>query len=276
MSMRALTRVFAGKTLQEITPKLIEEYKESRKKAGRSGVTINRELACLKHMFTMAITWGRASSNPVKEVKLYRENNGKIRFLTEEEETRLIAHCSPVLKPIVITALHTGFRKSEVLSLTWQHVDFQHRLITVEAAYAKNRETRSVPMTTVLTQTLKAIRINTDSQAPVFLNSQGKPYRNISTAFKTAVRHAGLKGVSVHTTRHTFASRLIKRGVDLKTVQELMGHKHITMTLRYAHLAPGHKRAAIAVLDQGANEVPSIFTTVDDSETSSPHNPLKE
>jgi integrase len=71
------------------------------------------------------------------EVKLYRENDGKIRFLTEDEETLLLANCSPTLKPIVITGLHTGFRKSEVLSLTWANVDFQHRLITVEAAYAK-------------------------------------------------------------------------------------------------------------------------------------------
>lgn len=93
----------------------------------------------------MASMWERASSNPVKEVTLYRENNGKICFLTEEEETRLLAPWISTLKPIVITALHTGFRTSEVLSLTWQHVDFQHRLITVEAAYAKNRETVASP-----------------------------------------------------------------------------------------------------------------------------------
>jgi integrase len=132
----------------------------------------------------------------------------------------------------------------------------------VEAAYAKNRETRSVPMTSVLTETLQAIRIDAGQRAPVFLNSKGTSYRDISTAFETAVRRAGLNDVSFHTTRHTFASRLVMRGVDLKTVQELMGHKHINMTLKYAHLAPGHKRAAIAVLDQSANEVPSIFPTV--------------
>jgi integrase len=226
-------------------------------------------------MFTMAITWVKASGNPVKEVKLYRENNGKIRFLTEEEETRLLAHCSPTLKPIVITGLYTGFRKSEVLSLTWANVDFQHRLITVGAAYAKNRETRSVPMTLVLTETLQAIRISADQQAPVFLNSKGTPYRDISTAFQTAVRRAGLRDVSFHTTRHTFASRLVMRGVDLKTVQELMGHKHITMTLKYAHLAPGHKRAAIAVLDQSVHEVPSEFPTVANTAISRLHKLLK-
>jgi site-specific recombinase XerD len=103
----------------------------------------------------------------------------------------------------------------------------------------------------------------------VFLNSKGTSYRDISTAFQTAVRRAMLNDVSFHTIRHTFASRLVMRGVDLKTVQELMGHKHITMTLKYAHLVPGHKRAATAVLDQSANEVPSIFPTTVGQEASS-------
>lgn len=110
----------------------------------------------------------------------------------------------------------------------------------------------------------------------MFLNSEGKPYRDIATAFRTAVRHTELKDVSFHSTHHIFASRLLKRGIDSKTVQELMGHKQITMTLRYAHLAPGYKRAAIAVLNQGANEVPLIFTTMGGSEISRPHNLLKE
>ena len=123
-------------------------------------------------------------------------------------------------------------------------------------------------MTSALTETLQTIRINADQQTPVFFNSKGTPYRDISTAFWTAVRRAGLSGVSFHTTRHTFASRLVMRGVDLKTVQELVGHKHITMTLKYAHLAPGHKRVAIAVLDQSANGVPSIFPTVDNTKIS--------
>ena len=79
----------------------------------------------------------------MKEVKTFREDNGRIRFLTEEEETRLLPHCGPNLKPLVITALHTGFRKSELLSLRWENVDFRHRLIRVEAGYAKNREVRS-------------------------------------------------------------------------------------------------------------------------------------
>ena len=117
-------------------------------------------------------------------------------------------------------------------------------------------------MTSRLTDTLKSIMIHGDPNASVFRNSEGHPYRDISTAFNSAVDRAGIIDFKFHDLRHTFASRLVMRGVDLTTVKELMGHKHINMTLRYAHLAPGHKRSAIAVLDQTADEVPSIFPTV--------------
>ena len=101
-------------------------------------MTINRELAFLRHLYTMAITWGKATDNPVKKVRFARENNGRIRMLSLEEEARLLAHCGPQLRPIVLTALHTGFRKSELLSLSWAAVDLRRRIITVQAAYAKN------------------------------------------------------------------------------------------------------------------------------------------
>jgi len=116
-------------------------------------------------------------------------------------------------------------------------------------------------MTAVLTETLKTIRIHHNPTAHVFLTSEGMPYRNISTAFTTAVRRSGIPDCTFHDLRHTFASRLVMAGVDLTTVKELVGHKHIAMTLQYMHLAPGHKRSAIAVLDRAREKVPSIFPT---------------
>ncbi|MBI4639780.1 MAG: site-specific integrase [Candidatus Tectomicrobia bacterium] len=261
VSYRALTRFFGGKRLSDITPFLIERYKRTRKEEGVSEVSINRELAFLKNLFTMAITWGKTETNPVKQVKLFREDNGRTRVLTEEEEVRLLAHCGPYLKPVVITALQTGFRKSELLSLTWENIDFQHRLITVDAAYAKNGEARTIPMNSFLTETLRVIKIGYDSKDPVFRNREGRSYRSFRTAFDTAVRRAGIPDFTFHDLRHTFASRLVMKGVDLTTVKELMGHKDITMTLRYAHLTPGHKRNAVELLSEPEQKVPSIFTT---------------
>jgi integrase len=257
MAYRALQPFFGGKRLAEITPLLIERYKRTRKEQGRSEVTINRELAFLKNLFTQAIAWNKATENPVKQVRLFREDNARTRFLTEEEESRLLAQCNAQLEPLVITALHTGFRKSELLSLQWSHVDFRHRLIKVEAAYTKTYEARSIPMNETLTARLKQLKMHGghDPMASVFR------YRQMTKTFARAVARAGLTDFTFHDLRHTFASRLVMAGVDLATVKELMGHKHITMTLRYAHLAPGHKRSAIAALDRVPEKVPAIFTT---------------
>ena len=202
-------------------------------------------------MFTVAIGWGQVTENPVKKVETYREDNSRTRYLTEEEEERLLAQCKPHIYRVVMSAIHTGLRKSELLSLSWNNVNFDHRLVTVEAAYAKNSEARSVPMSSRLTETLLPIRMAAPN-APVFLNSEGKPYRDISTAFNSAVKRAGIQDFKFYDLRHTFASRLVMRGVDLTTVKALMGHRHINMTLRYAHLSPGHKHSAIAILDQSA------------------------
>ena len=124
-------------------------------------------------------------------------------------------------------------------------------MITVRVAYAKNGESRSIPMNAVLTTALKAIRMNVSEESPVFCNRQGTPYRSFRTAFEQAVGKAGLKDFTFHYLRHTFASRLVMASVDVPTVQALMGHKTITMTLRYTHLTNAHKRQAIGEVEGG-------------------------
>ena len=193
----------------------------------------------------MAIKWGQAITNPMKDVRLARENNQRIRFLSYEEEKRLLQACKAPLKPVVITALHTGFRMSELLSLTWEDVDFDRRIITVKAGYAKNGESRSIPMNEMLKRTLEEVRI---SDGALFRNCAGNTYRSVRTAFDSALKRAEISDFTFHDLRHTFASRLMMGGVDLPTVKELMGHKEITMTLRYSHLSDSHKQRAVEIL----------------------------
>src|SRR5712691_13303369 len=178
---RAIQPVFGNKRLADIVPLDPERYRRNRKQAGKSDVTINRELAWLRHVYSMAITWGKATENPVKKVRFAREDNGRVRVLSPEEEVQLLAHCGPQLKPLVITALHTGFRASELLSLTWADIDFSRRVITVRAAYAKNGESRSVPMNKVLTATLQTVKMEISEGDAVFRTPQGRPYRNFRT-----------------------------------------------------------------------------------------------
>jgi len=262
IAWRAMQPVFGAKRLDEIAPFDLERYRRQRQRDGRSHVTINRELAFLRHVYTMAMTWSKATDNPVRQVRLAREDNGRICMLSPDEETRLVAQCGPHLKPLVLTALYTGFRAGELLSLTWSDVSFGRQVITVRAAYAKNGDSRSVPMNKVLTETLQAVRMTGLATEWVFCNQHGVPYRSFRSAFERAVRKAGLVDVTFHDLRHTFASRLVMSGVDLPTVKELMGHKTIAMTLRYTHLSSDHKHRAVRTLEQFANHVPSIFTTV--------------
>jgi integrase len=148
-----------------------------------------------------------------------------------------------------------------LLSLTWGDIDSRRRVITVRAAYAKNGEARSVPMNDVLTATLKAIRMNATVDGVVFCSRNGTPYKSFRSAFERAVQKAGLIDFTFHDLRHTFASRLVMSGVDLPTVKELLGHKDISMTLRYTHLSTDHKQHAVRLLEQFGEEVPAICTT---------------
>ena len=239
-----LNTCFAGKYLYTITSMQVEKYKAGRLKKV-APATVNRELACLKCMFNKAIEWGKVEDNPTRKVKKLRENNKRLRYLEKEEIKKLLDNCVPHLKPVVITALNTGMRKGELLNLKWSDIDFRQGLITL--LYTKNNERREIPLNQVTKNALIKVRKHPDGPY-VFCKKDGRPYGNLKTGFKTALRKAGIEDFRFHDLRHTFASWLIMLGIDLRTVQELMGHKCIEMTLRYAHLSPNHKKRAIDVL----------------------------
>lgn len=253
-SLAALKPFFSGKTLENISPWLIEKYKKGRKDKGKSNQTVNLEVACLKALFSKAVIWKKATENPVKQVQMLQVNNARVRFLEEEEEGRLLPKCRGYLKDVVVSALHTGFRRNELLSVRPEDADFVRGLVSVRAGYAKNGEGRSVPMTTTFREIAQRLvkEARQRSSCTLFRNQHGAPLRisALYKAFEDAVEQAGLEDFHFHDLRHTFASRLVMAGVDLRTVQELMGHKTIAMTLRYSHLSPHHKRKAMEAFEQ--------------------------
>jgi len=238
-SIALLRGSFGGKLLDQIRPLDVEKHKTARRKLV-GPATVNRELACFKTMFSKAVIWGKATNNPVKKVTFFREPPGRARFLSAEEIERLLAEAADHLKPILIVALYTGMRKSEILRLTWRDVDLQHRIIYVRNS--KNGAAREIPMADTVYSILSSMAAE---RGPVFRHADGTPVVSIQTAFYRAVKRAKIEGFSFHDTRHTFASYLVMNGVELVTVKELLGHKTIQMTLRYAHLSPMHKRSAV-------------------------------
>lgn len=257
--LQGLLPFFGDKFVGEITTWQIEKYLHHRKNRKETSkqikpATINREVSLLKHMFNKAIEWKRLRENPAKSIKKLRENNRRLRFLTEEEIAALLAICVGYLRDIVLVALCTGMRKGEIFNLQKQDINLDTGMIHVSDS--KNNETREIPINDILCPALQTILHNTmDPQDYIFANPKtGKPYDDIKKSFKTALRNAGVKDFTFHDLRHTFASHLVMNGVDLMTVKELLGHKDIKMTMRYAHLSPDHKRIAVQKLE-------SVFRT---------------
>lgn len=239
--VKTLVEAFGNSTLDSITTIQIEQYKLQRRTKVKPA-SVNREIELLKRMFSRAIDWGYTNRNPARKVKLFKEPPGRIRYLTVEERRLLLEECQGMLKAIVLTALETGMRKGELQRLTWDVIDFERR--TIKVIMAKNNESRILPISDILMPVLQNLYIKRRGEF-VFSKPNGSPYGNWRKAFETAKEKTGIKDFRFHDLRHTFASYLVMAGVDIRTVQVLMGHKTIQMTMRYAHLSQSHLLDAV-------------------------------
>ncbi|MGH9783990.1 MAG: phage integrase [Terriglobia bacterium] len=249
---RHLRAFFGERTLAEITPKLIVEYKNQRHTAGKAPATINRELAALKKAFNLAVReWEWCRENPVLRVSMEKENNKRDRWLSQDEEDRLLKACAPWLRDLVTFALNTGMRMGEILELSWRGVDFGRRTVTVFRS--KNGERRTIPVNQTVLLLLKeraSVRpLKTDL---VFCSTAHTPLESghLRRSFRLALKKAKIEGFHFHDLRHTFATRLVQAGVDLYKVQQLLGHKSPIMTQRYAHHYPESLREGVEILDR--------------------------
>jgi integrase len=239
--------------LSKITRADIERYQaerlsaQSHRKTPMKPATVNRELAALKHMLTKAVEWGELRDSPARGLKLSKENNRRLRYLTPEECAKLLEACSATMRQVVTVALHTGMRKGEILNLTWSSVNLRERFI--ELTDQKNSERSTIPLNQTVIDMLKAIPRRLDSAYVWPGQEPSQPFTDLKRQFEKAVTAAKLEGVTFHTLRHSAASHLVMGGVDLATVREILRHKSIEMTLRYAHLAPAHKKAAVDALE---------------------------
>jgi integrase len=241
---------FGNIPLNRFNSLIVERYQTELISLELKPASVNKNISILKSMIAKAAEWdmvGDEILKRVRKVKQLQENNRRLRYLSKEECWKLLEACTAHLKPIVVCALNTGMRKGEILSLKWDNVDLRHGFILLEIT--KNGDRREIPINGFLHDSLERLALNNiEGHKHVFHEKDGKALQGVRRSFKTACTTAGISNFHFHDLRHTFASQLVMAGVDLTTVKELLGHKSLTMTLRYAHLAPAHKAKAVDMM----------------------------
>jgi integrase len=273
----------------EITALEIERWRAKyRQEHSTKAATVNRYVTTLKAILNWAKKHKIIETNPLAGMELLREEDSdrKLRYLSGEERRRLFATLdareerikqsrdshnewlderdrekmpdlkdlafADYLKPMILVSLNTGIRRGSLFQLRWSDIDFGEKNLTIRAAIAKGGREIQIPMNDILTRTLAAWKEQTctDESGLVFPSPKGGGvFDNVRKAWAGLLQDAGIKNFRWHDMRHDFASQLVMKGVDLNTVRELMGHADMKMTLKYAHLAPKVKRAAVETLD---------------------------
>lgn len=280
--LKAIFGDFDALPLTDMSAFAVERWRTARLKGGTKSATINRDLAALRSALTKAREWKLLTTNPIADVKAAKVDTiGHVRFLSDDEGARLrvallarddqrraerdsanlwrrergydllpaLGVYTDHLAPLVTLALHTGCRRGELFNLRWRDVDLVAALVTVRGTGAKSGTTRVIPLNSEAVAALKAWQPSPhEAGAYVFPGNEGARLGGIKTGFLKVLRDAAITGFRFHDLRHDFASKLVQAGVDLNTVRELLGHADLKMTLRYAHLAPEHKAAAVAKL----------------------------
>lgn len=244
-----LVSEFGDRPAASLTQQELAAFLESRQ---TSPATFNRYRATLSMIYREAIRNGWAEKNPARLIRAKKEGSGRIRFLSDEEEKELrkviaAEYLERNLNEFEV-ALHTGMRRSEQFTLDWLQTDL--RAQRIHLLRTKNGSDRTIPLNSVALQALQRQHAISGESDRVFVTEGGKPFirKAIRRWFDEALVKAKIRDFTWHCLRHTFCSRLVMAGVPLKTVQELMGHKTIQMTARYAHLAPEYLRNAVEMI----------------------------
>jgi integrase len=236
--------------LRDLSTQLVEEYVAERF-TQVTFATASKELGVLKAAFRCAIRWGWATHSPFVGIVLNQEGTARTRWLSQDEEQRLLAHCPAWLCDIVIVGLDTGLRPGNLVRLRCAWVQPGGTSLIIPRERTK---TKTFPITIPLTRRAAGIICRSLQRAcseHLFLSDAGRPFTcaEVNRALQRAAQKAGLADVCLYTLRHSFISRLVQVGVSLPEVAALAGHRDIRMTMRYAHLAPQHLRDSISILE---------------------------
>jgi integrase len=248
--------------LSNVTPAMLAQYRDelgrepTRRGPKHSPSTVLRYLAVLSHTFSVAVRdWGWLDDNPMRRVTKPKEPRGRIRFLSDEERPRLLAACKeaecPYLYTVVVLALSTGMRYGEILNLRWRDIDLVKARIILQDT--KNGDRRNIPLTGHAYEQIEKLskmrRIDTDLAFPNTLQGdRAKPYE-IRKSWNTALKKAQIENFRFHDLRHSTASWLAMGGATLREIAEVLGHRTLQMTKRYAHLSEAHTTNVVRALN---------------------------
>lgn len=272
--------------LSDFTAARIAKFQNQRKTEGVKDSTINRDVSAIQVMLEYAVKQGFLAEHPFKgRIRKFHEGWGNPRYLSREENTRLrealqvrddsgrekrkrlnrwrqerrykllpeIGLYSDYLTPLVLTAMLTGLRRGELFNLAWQDTDLIAKTLRVRTKSAGSGKTRTVPLNAECRDMLIEWRQLTGYSHPgdyVFPDRNGERLDNINTAFRNLMKAAKIRGFRFNDLRHHYASMLVREGVQIYTVMELLGHSDFKMTQRYVHLAPNNLEDAAKALDR--------------------------
>lgn len=208
--------------------------------------TINRHFSFLRHALMLAMKDGKLTKNPVSAIRFLPEEH-RTRFLSDQELAQLRQHVGEEQWSTIAFAIETGLRRSEQFGLRWNQVSLETGILTIPLS--KSGKTRHVPLSDGALAILRSL--DSIVSSPWVFPSPKNPLKPwnaqsfVNHVFSPALAKAGIQGVCWHTLRHTAASRRVMAGVDLVSVQKILGHQDIQTTLRYSHLSPGHLRDAV-------------------------------
>lgn len=246
---------FGRMPIGKISTHHIEQYKAKQARTGVSNKTINNQLTVLGKCLVTAYDWFPIESPPPK-IKKLKCAPAKTDHLSQEEAELLLSHAEGVLYELLLTTLRTGMRQGELKGLQWEAIDWHSSTVRIihswnddlrELEAPKSNRERLIPLDAEVVEILLARK---EGSGFVFLDWDGMPFteERLNPRLATLCKKVGLRKITWHTLRHTFATHLMMKGAAANTVQMLLGHASITTTMRYAHVPSSSLREAIELL----------------------------